>query len=505
MPFLMKEAAQHLMQKVKQYAGQSDIEMVQEAYLFAKEAHKNQVRKTGEPFIVHPLSTALTISDMKMDAPVVSAAILHDIPDASPSSFQLMKKKFGSEVFHLVLGVKRLEKIQYRGNKKFAENIRKMIFSFAGDIRVVLIKMAERIDEMKTLPFLPEKERIQMAQEAMEIYAVIARRLGIDHIQGRLENLAFPYLYPQEYQWFQRNILPIYQERMEHINKIKISIEKLLHRSRINFTKIYGRKKHYFSLYQKLLRPQYNRDITKIHDLVAIRIIVPTIPDCYKVLGAIHSTWKPVPGRVKDYIALPKSNNYQSIHTSVVTKEGRVIELQIRTEEMEEQAKYGIAAHWNYKEQKIPLFTKIPGFHPKGYHPPKKFQWIQELSEIQKEFIQNNQYLKTVKIPSLENRIFVFTPKGDVIDLPEGATPIDFAYHIHTEVGHKCEAAKVNNKIVKLHTKLQNGDIVEILTNKNRLGPSIDWLKFVKTGSAREKIKNFYAKLKQLSLKNTTS
>jgi len=483
-----------LIQLIKKYNTKADTAKIREAFEFAQMAHKSQKRKTGEPYVTHSLATAITLAKMKMDAPTIIAGLLHDVPEDTTYTLVDIEKKFGGEVSQLVTGITKLGKIKYRGIDKFSENLRKMFVSMAEDIRVIFIKMADRLNNMETLYVHPPHKRKRIALEVMEIYAPIARRLGMDHIKGELEDLAFPHVHPDDFEWFKKNIAPVYHERMEHINRIRKELEKELHSAKIKTVSIHGRKKHYYSLYQKLLRPQYSKDILRIYDLVALRIIVQSVSDCYKVLGIIHSRWKPLPGRIKDYIALPKPNNYQSIHTTVFTSEGKIVEFQIRTQHMHERAEYGIAAHWNYKEQRMKIFSRLPGFHPKGYSPPKKLQWMKELAETQKDIKDHKQYIHSLKIDALKNRIFVFTPHGDVIDLPEDATPIDFAYHIHTEIGNKCTAVKINSAIARLDTQLKNGDLVEIITDKNRKGPSSDWLKFAKTSTARAKIKSFFYK-----------
>lgn len=475
-----------------------DLEKIREAYAFAEAAHRSQKRKSGEPYIIHPLATAVTLAKMKLDAQAIVAALLHDVPEDTNFNLIDIEKKFGGEVAGLVMGITKLSKIKYRGIEKYAENLRKMFISMAEDVRVVLIKMADRLHNMQTLSALTPQKRKRIALEALEIYAPLASRLGMGQIKGDMEDLAFPYVYPKEWRWFEKNILPAYQKRMEETEKIQVEIQKEFNENRVKILSMHGRKKHYYSLYLKLKRPQYDQDITKIYDLVAIRIVVHTVADCYKILGIIHKKWKPLPGRIKDYIAQPKPNNYQSLHTTVFSPSGKVVEFQIRTQEMHEQAEYGIAAHWHFKEGGLKLYQRLPGFHPKGYNPPKKMKWIHELTEWQKYVTDSKKYLDSLKIDILKDIIFVFTPQGDVIELPEDATPVDFAYHIHTEIGNKCSAAKVNGQIATLDTPLKNGDMVEILTEKSRKGPNRDWLKFVKTSSAKGKIKSYLLKKNKL-------
>lgn len=484
-----------LVAQVREYSNKKpDLEKIRKAYEFAELAHRGQVRKSGDPYIIHPLATAITLANMKLDAQTIIAGLLHDVPEDTNFNLIDIEKKFDSEVASLVMGITKLSKIKYRGIEKYSENLRKMFVSMAKDVRVMIIKMADRLHNMETLSALPAQKRKRIALETLEIYAPIASRLGMGQIKGDLEDLAFPYVYPKEYHWFEKHILPVYQQRMEEIEIIQKEIQKEFSENHIKVISMHGRKKHFYSLYQKLLRPQYDRDITKIYDLVAIRIIVPSVADCYKIFGIIHKRWKPLPGRIKDYIAQPKPNNYQSLHTTVISPNGKVVEFQIRTPEMHEQAEYGIAAYWRFKEGGFTFFSRLPGFHPKGYNPPKKLKWIHELADWQKYITDSKQYLDSLKIDILKDRIFVFTPQGDVIELPEDATPVDFAYHIHTEIGNKCVASKINGQIASLDTPLKNGDMVEIITDKSRKGPSRDWLGFVKTNSAKGKIRSFFMK-----------
>lgn len=471
-----------------------DLEFIREAYAFSEMAHWEQKRKTGEPYLNHPLATAMTLAKMRLDIPTIAAGLLHDVPEDTSYNLIDIEKKFGKEIAQLVMGITKLSKIKYRGIEKYAENLRKMFISMAEDVRVILIKMADRLNNLETLHIHPPHKRKRIAMEVLDVYAPIALRLGMGQIKGDLEDLAFPYAFPKEFKWFEKTVMLEYKNRMEEVDKIKNDLEKITSMAKVKILSMHGRKKHYYSLYQKLLRPQYNRDITKIFDLVAIRIVVPTVSDCYKVLGIIHSQWKPLPGRIKDYIAQPKPNNYQSLHTTVVTPGGKIIEFQIRTQEMHDQAEYGIAAYWHFKEGGIKIFSRIPGFHPKGYNPPKKLKWIQDLAEWQKYVLDSTQYINALKTDALKDRIFVFTPQGDVIELPEESTPIDFAYHIHTDIGHKCIAVKINGLMESLDTPLKNGDMIEIVTDKNRKSPNRDWLEFVKTNTARSKIRSFFQK-----------
>lgn len=470
-----------------------DLDLIRLAFDFAKEAHKDQVRKSGEPYIEHPLATAIILAEMGMDESTIIAGLLHDVPEDTDYSLVDIEKNFGPEVAKLVAGITKLGIIKYRGMEKYAENLRKMFVSMAQDIRIVVIKMADRLHNLKTLDALPKNKQKRIAQESLEIYAAIAHRLGMGQIKGEIEDLAFKYVFPDQYEWMTKEILPKMQTKLEYIQKIIKIVEKELKKNKLEILDIHGRKKRLFSLYRKLRKPHYDGDASKIYDLVALRIIVPTIADCYNSLGIIHQLWKPLPGRIKDHIAQPKPNGYRSLHSTVFCDEGKIVEFQIRTPQMHQEAEFGIAAHWQYKEGVKPGSK----FSDKGYTLPKKFEWIKDLVDWQKGISDNKQYLKSLTIDFFENRIFVFTPEGDVIDLPEGSTPIDFAYHVHSWIGDHCSGVKINNRIASLDTQIKNGDVIEIITDKNRKGPSPDWLKFVKTSASKSKIKSALSKVKK--------
>ncbi len=466
-----------LVEKVQSYLPEEDLDILYLAYDFAAEAHAGQKRASGDPYITHPLATAHNLADLKLDLPTVTAGLLHDVPEDTEVTLTDIQKNFGAEIATLVKGITKLGRLKYRGIERYAENLRKMFMAMAHDIRVIFIKFADRIHNLETIQYLrPEKQK-RIALETMEIYAPIANRLGMGEMKHRLEDLAFAILQPQEYQWTLSLRKEPLGRQQKNVDKIKKIISKDLKQAEIDAISIHGRVKSIYSLYKKLLRK--DRDINKIYDLIALRIIVSDIADCYKTLGLIHSRWTPLPGRIKDYIASPKPNGYQSLHTTVFATGGHIVEFQIRTMEMHELAEYGIAAHWHYKESGRSI--KIPEKHLK---------WIEEIIEIQKKIKDNEQYLQEIKLDFFHDRIYVFTPHGDVIELPEGATPIDFAYHVHTELGNKCIGAKVNDNIVSLDTPLHSGDIVEIMTDKNRKTPSEDWLRIVKTKTAREHIKH---------------
>ena len=474
-------------------ASEYDLDLIRLAYDYAQKAHEGQKRKSGEPYISHPLETAIKLAEIGMDQASIIAGLLHDVPEDTNYSLVDIERNFGPEVAHLVGGISKLGIIKYRGIEKYAENLRRMFVSMAEDIRIILIKMADRLHNLKTLQALPKEKQKRIAQESLEIYAPIANRLGMGQIKGELEDLAFPYVYPEKYEWMKKEILPKIEVRMEYIQKVIKMVKKELENQKIKIISIHGRAKRLYSLYRKLAKPHYNGDVSKIYDLVALRIIVPTVSDCYQVLGIIHKLWKPLPGRIKDYIAQPKPNGYQSLHSTVFCLEGKIVEFQIRTPEMHEQAEYGIAAHWHYKE----IHQKPNKLSEKGYTVPKKFKWIEDLVSWQKEIQDNQQYLQSLAIDFFKNRIFVFTPQGDVIDLPEDATPVDFAYHVHTWIGDHCTGAKINNRMASLSDTLKNGDVIEIITDKNRKGPSHDWLKSVKTGAAKGKIRAGADKIKK--------
>ena len=487
--------------KVMKANGQKiDHEVVKKAYDFANIAHKGQLRESGQPYLQHPLKTAITLAEMRLDQPTIIAGLLHDVAEDTNYNLVEIEKRFGSEVGQLVTGITKLGKIRYQGIERYAENLRKMFISMAQDVRVVLIKMADRLHNLQTIGWLPLDKQRRIAIEVMEIYAPIANRLGMGQLKGELEDLAFPLAYPDEWKRFKDTVLPQYRARVEETEKVIAEIRKLLASNKIKIIEIHGRAKHYYSLYRKLLLPQYGNNLNLIYDLVAIRIVLPNADECYKAMGAIHTRFTPLPGRIKDYIAQPKPNHYQSLHTTVFASGGKIIEVQIRDPKMHQVAEYGIAAHWRYKELGKHFFsrlTKLPGFHARGYVVPKKLQWIQELAHWQEEVADTRQFLKRLKIDAFKDRIFVFTPNGDVIDLPDEATPIDFAYYIHTDIGNTCSGAKINGKLEQLDTQLKNGDVVEIITEKNRRGPNRDWLHFAKTAQARNRIRATLRRLRQ--------
>ncbi len=471
-----EQTIEGLVDKVKNYLPpDEDFTMLRLAYDFAAEAHDQQKRMSGDLYISHPLAATYNLAEMKADMPTLLAGLLHDVPEDTEVSLSEIEKNFGKEVAKLVNGITKLGRLKYRGIERYAENLRKMFIAMAKDIRVIFIKFADRLHNLQTIEYLPPDKQKRIALETLEIYAPIADRLGMGEIKHQLEDLSFAILQPAEYKW----VLSLRQEPLsrqtKNLSKIKKILEENLQREGIAYTSIHGRTKRIYSLYRKLL--QKDRDINRIYDLIALRIIVPNIQSCYTTIGIIHSIWQPLKGRIKDYIATPKPNGYQSIHTTVFALDGQIVEFQVRTNTMHEQAEYGIAAHWHYKTKGS---FKLPD---------KQQQWIKQLMAIQKKVKDTEQYLQQIKLDVFSDRIFIFTPKGDVIELPEGATPIDFAYHVHSDLGNKCIGAKVNEQIVNLETKLRSGDMVEIMIDKNRKKPNEDWLKIVKTKSAKDHIR----------------
>ncbi len=466
---------EHLIKTVTLYAPHADLDMLKLAYDFAANAHRGQTRKSGEPYIIHPLAAAQILADMRIDPTIVTATLLHDVPEDTLVTIDDIEKNFGSEIANLVRGITKLGKLKYRGVERYIENLRKMFVAMAEDVRVMLIKFADRIHNLQTLHSLPPQKQYRIALESLEIYAPIAGRLGMAEMKGQLEDLAFQYVYPKEYQRAKKIMEEKLFGKEPYLRHMERGAERELLASGISVISILGRNKRLYSFFQKLIRK--DNDVAKIYDLFAIRILVPTIADCYASLGILHKLWKPMRGRIKDYISQPKPNHYQSLHTTIFDDQGEVIEFQIRTPEMHEEAEYGVAAHWHYDERGSRL-------------PMREVRWVKELAEIQKEMLTKLSDLEELKVDFLQTRIFVFTPKGDVIDLPEDATPVDFAYHIHSDIGDKCTGARVNDKLVSLETPLKNGDIVEIIVDKNRKGPNEDWLNFVKTQTAKYHIRS---------------
>lgn len=478
----------------KQHRPQEEQTLITRAFEFADAAHKGQKRKSGAPYITHPLATAARLAEMGLDSQTVAAALLHDVCEDTDIKIDQLKKEFGETIAFLVEGVTKLDKVRYRGNARSAESLRKMFLAIAEDIRIVLIKLVDRLHNMETLEFLPPEKQKRIALETLEIYAPLSYRLGIGELKGQLEDLAFKYVYPEQHEWLSKTLQEHFDSRRDYIERIKPIVAQELTKENIKVRDMHARAKHAYSLYRKLLK--YDMDIDKVYDLLAMRIIVETIEDCYATLGIVHKLWKPVPGLVKDYIALPKPNGYRSLHTTVFGPEGRTIEFQIRTQEMHDEAENGIAAHWAYAEKKGSAhYVKRNA----SFAQEKELAWIQQMREWQKDFDKPDEFLEALKIDFFKNRIFVLTPKGDVIDLPEGATVVDAAYQIHTDIGDTAMGARVNGKMVALDYTLKNREVIQIITQKNKK-PNRDWLAFVKTAGARQKINSFLKKTEEQSM-----
>ena len=466
---------------------QDDLSILDKAYIWADKAHKDQLRESGDSFIVHPLSVANILVELEMDVDTIAAAILHDVVEDSEVSIEEIEKEFGHGIALLVDGVTKLSQIEFKSKEEQqAESFRKMFMAMAKDIRVIIIKLADRLHNMRTLNYTSTDKQKRMAKETLEIFAPLAHRMGIFRIKWELEDLAFRYMQHDDYYSLAQQIAQKREEREKFINDIIVVLKEKSIEAGIK-AEIDGRPKHLYSIYQKMQNK--GKALNEIYDLTAVRIIVESIKECYGVLGIIHSLWKPIPGRFKDYIAMPKPNMYQSLHTTVLCPKGNPLEIQIRTWEMHKTAEYGVAAHWQYKEQG-------EGQGKSDQHLDQKRSWFRQFMEWQRELKDAHEYMESLKIDLFNEEVFVFTPRGDVIDLPYGAVPLDFAYRIHTDVGHKFAGAKINGGIVQLNHNLKTGDIVEIMTKPNK-APSRDWLKIVKTSHAKSKIRTWFKKERQ--------
>jgi GTP pyrophosphokinase len=467
-----------LLERVRAYTTDEEREFLRRAYVFSALEHKGQVRHSGEPYLVHPLEVASLLADMRLDPVAIAAGLLHDVVEDTLTTIEKIQEHFGPEVAHVVEGVTKISAIPFSSSEeRQAENFRKMLLAMVDDIRVILVKLADRLHNMRTLEHMSEERQQKTAQETLDIYAPIANRLGMSKIKNELEELSFKYLDPEGYQALTAKVESRRQAAEVEIEDLKKTITAKLGEAQVPLISVDGRLKRLYSINTKLKRQRIELD--QVYDFVALRIITDSIKDCYAALGIIHQTWSPVPGRIKDFIAMPRPNGYQSLHTSVISERGFPFEVQIRTNEMHRHAEEGIAAHWKYKEGRI-------GDHRDERH----FQWIRQLLEVQQEVRDPHEFIQNLKVDLYPEEVYIFTPKGQVKAFPRGATPIDFAYAIHTDIGHQCVGARVNGKMVPLRTRLRNGDIVEIVTNTGHK-PSRDWLNFVVTARARGKIKHF--------------
>jgi GTP pyrophosphokinase len=466
-----------LLDRVQSYQPDADLGMVRKAYEFSAKAHEGQTRRSGEPYVKHPVAVAGVLTSLKTDVTAIVAGLLHDTLEDTVATAGELEREFGKDVVHLVDGVTKIGKITFKSSEeKQAENFRKMVLSMADDIRVVIIKLADRLHNMRTLEHLSEGKRLEIAQETLEIYAPLANRIGVGWVKNELEDLCLKHLKPDVYEMLRVRVAKRDEDRQQYIQEVRELVEKALGEHGLSGA-VYGRPKHLYGVYQKMKKQAISFE--EVYDLTALRIITDTKMNCYALLGVIHSLWRPLPGRFKDYIAIPKSNLYQSLHTTVVGPKGEHVEFQIRTEEMHRVAEYGIAAHWKYKEQ-----GRVQDKDSKA------FGWLRQFIEWQSDLPDNRQFMDSVKLELFHDVVYVFTPKGTVKELPKDSTPVDFAYAIHTEVGDHCVGAKVNGKIVPLKYELESGDTIEILTSPNQT-PHKDWLKFVRTSRAKTKIKHW--------------
>jgi GTP diphosphokinase / guanosine-3',5'-bis(diphosphate) 3'-diphosphatase len=466
-----------ILEAIRAYHADADLDAVRKAYVYSAKVHQGQTRLSGEPYMSHPMEVAFILTRLRMDVPTVVTGLLHDTLEDTLSTVEELRQLFGDEVTEMVDGVTKISKITFKtSEERQAENFRKMLLAMARDIRVILVKLADRLHNMRTLDHQQEERRLRIARETADIFAPLANRLGISWIKSELEDLSLRYLEPAIYKELARKVERHRRQSGDYVADLKKRLDEILKEHEID-GQVQGRFKHICSIHNKIIKQ--NIDFDEIHDLIAFRIIVPSIRDCYAMLGAIHSSWKPVPGRFKDFIAMPKANMYQSLHTTVFGPVGQRMEVQIRTAEMHRVAEQGIAAHWKYKEGKAAKSAE-----------EGRFGWLRQMLEWQKELKDSSEFMSTVKVDLFPEEVYVFTPNGDVKELPKQSTPIDFAYSVHSDVGQRCSGAKVNGRLVPLRTELKNGDVVEIITSSSQ-SPSKDWLKFVKTSKAKNRIRNW--------------
>lgn len=469
-----------ILDRALSYNPEADLEVVKRAYVFSAKVHQGQVRLSGEPYLVHPIEVAGVLTDLRMDVDSIGTGLLHDVVEDAWTDLEQIERIFGKEISFLVDGVTKISQISFSSSeKKQAENLRKMIVAMTKDVRVILIKLADRLHNMRTLEYHEEDRRVKIAQETRNIYAPLAQRLGINWLKSELEDLSFMHLNPERYYRLAKRIAKSRKEREKYIEEVEGIVKGILTKSGVP-AEVSGRSKNLFSINQKM--EKYDLDFDQVYDIIAFRVMVGSIKECYQALGIIHSHWKPVPKRFKDYIAMPKANGYQSLHTTVIGPRGERVEIQIRTEQMHRVAEAGIATHWKYKEGKV--------IQEKG---DWEFAWLRQLLEWQQEVPDASEFLDTVKIDLFPNEVYVFTPRGDVKEFPRGATPVDFAYSVHTDIGNHCAGAKLSGKIVSLKTELKNGDIVEIITSPTK-SPNRDWLRFAKTSRAKAKIRQWISR-----------
>ncbi len=477
---------QGLLAKMREHFPKADLDVVREAYLFAEQAHRGQTRASGEPYVMHSIAVATTLIDLRLDPVTIAAALLHDVAEDTGVTLAAVQERFGTEIASLVDGITKLGKIEWMSREeRQAESLRKMFLAMANDIRIVLIKLADRLHNMRTIQYLPEWKQRRTSQETLDIYAPLAERLGIGRIQRELEDYAFAVLQPDAYREIQSQLAQAEATRAQFLEQMADALHRELNHAGVKVARerVTARPKHVYSIWRKMQRPKYaGQPVARIYDRLGVRVILDDVKDCYAALGVVHSLWKPIPGEFDDYIANPKTSGYQSLHTTVFY-EGEPLEIQIRTLHMHHEAEHGIAAHWRYKEGK-----------PSEKEFEQKLAWLRHLLDWQSDLQDAKAFVQSIKLDLFQNEVFVFTPKGDVVDLPSGATPVDFAYHIHTDVGHRCVGAKVNGRLVPLSNRLRTGDIVEIVTSKTSTGPSRDWLVFVATNNARAKIRQWFKK-----------